>query len=106
MIEPIEPGERQFTAATLEQLTALIVELQSQIDDDYRSEGQDDDTPTMDITIGTTDGTDYGWQTGDNSFTGGAYSHRFWFVYALTRECIPADVATDCINQFNNDMNW
>jgi hypothetical protein len=67
----------------------LLASLQPDIGDEHRVEG-DDETPAMAVTFGVTVGEDgalsWGYQTGDNSFTGGAYGHPYWGVVTLTRE--------------------
>lgn len=39
------------------------------------------------------------YQTGDNSFTGGAYGHPHWAVVWLSAESVPAEVAEEIANQ-------
>lgn len=83
----------------------LIAGLIPQIDDDFRaSDDPDDDTPAMQLTIGftpATDTTEYSWhyQTGDNSFSGGAYSHPHWSVVTILRDSNPQDVAEEIATQ-------
>jgi hypothetical protein len=79
-------------------VSALIPEIQ----DDFRaSEFDDEDSePSMCLTIGFTPETEerdasWGYQTGDNSFTGGAYSHPHWAVVTLTRDCKPEEIANE-----------
>jgi len=87
------------------QWTRLIASLIPQIDDDYRAtEDPDDDVPGMCLTIGFTPETEerdasWNYQTGDNSYTGGAYSHPHWGVVSLYRDSVPADVADDAADQ-------
>lgn len=91
-----------------EQLTALVAELIPTIDDEYRSREQDldDDTPAMDLTVGC-DGETWSYQTGDNSFTGGAYGHADWAVTTLTRDSDPARVAEGLIDDFLDlETDW
>lgn len=44
----------------------------------------DYDCNAMELTVATTDGTSWSYQTGDNSFTGGAYSFQHWSVKNIT----------------------
>jgi len=68
------------------ELAALIADLQPTIRDDYRAyEDSDDAEPSMLLTIGV-DGDGWGWQAGDNSFTGGAYGYHSWGVVAIGRD--------------------
>jgi hypothetical protein len=87
------------------QWAGLIASLIPQIDDDYRAtDDPDDETPGMLLTIGFTPETEerdacWNYQTGDNSFTGGAYSHPHWAVVSIYRDSVPADVADDAAEQ-------
>lgn len=48
---------------------------------------QDDDDHSVQLTVGLNDaGTEWGYQTGDNSFTGGAYSSPHWAVVYFDSE--------------------
>lgn len=89
---------------TIKELASLLISLKPTIQDDYRSSGCDFDneqtTPDMDVTIGWTpeDGS-WDYQTGDNSFTGGAYCHPHWGVVTLNRRSNSRDLAKDIIDQ-------
>lgn len=87
---------------TLKDLSALIVELKGQIADDYRSPGSEDsDVPCMDVTIGwDNDGSGrWNYQTGDNSFSGGAYVYRHWAIATIDRSSNAREVAKDLQGQ-------
>lgn len=83
----------------------LVARLIPEIQDDYRCTDDPDDTePGMCLTVGFTPETEdkgYSWhyQTGDNSFSGGAYSHANWAVVYLGRESDPKDIANDIADQ-------
>jgi hypothetical protein len=83
----------------------LLTTLQGAIGDDYRaSDDPDDETPGMQVTFGFTpedEDTNASWsyQTGDNSYTGGAYGHPFWGVVSLYRDSDPAKVAEDAASE-------
>lgn len=91
--------------------TELVKALIPDIDDDYRAtDDPDDDTPGMCLTVGFTPETedkDESWhyQTGDNSYSGGAYLHRHWAVVYLSRDSVPADVAEEIASQLG-DLVW
>lgn len=91
---------------TIADVSALLRSLKSGISDDYRALGCEDETvPSMQVTIGA-DGTStsYGWQTGDNSYTGGAYSYPFWGVVTLQRRSNCRALAADAINQIRDQL--
>ena len=69
------------------ELIALLTELQTEIGDDYRAtDDPADEEPAMSITIATDDDcTDWQFQTGDNSYTGGCYSYPYWGVGSIAR---------------------
>lgn len=65
-------------------LRRLLIALKPDIADEYRESA--DDLPGIDITIGIdADCHDWSYQTGDNSYTGGAYSYSHWGVGRLYR---------------------
>jgi hypothetical protein len=87
---------------TIADLSLLVRSLKPTILDDYRSPGTDpDDTiPSMDLTIGwSPDDGDWSYQTGDNSFTGGAYLHPIWAVTTIDRRINSREVARDLRDQ-------
>lgn len=67
----------------------------------------DAEEPYIDFTIGCTfsftDGEiAWGFRTGDNSFTGGAYGHREWFTTSILRRSSCMDLATDLISEIDS----
>jgi hypothetical protein len=85
---------------TIAEIRSLLVALKPTIADDYRSEGSEDGPPSMDVTIGWTPSTgSWSYQTGDNSFTGGAYGHPHWAVISLNRRSNSTELAKDIIEQ-------
>ena len=89
----------------LSQWSALVASLVPDIRDEYRaSDEPDDDTPAICLTIGFTpedDEKDCSWsyQTGDNSYSGGAYCHAHWAVVTITRDCNPSQIAEEIADQ-------
>jgi hypothetical protein len=86
------------------QMHALVRELIPDIADDYRAQDSEpsDETPAMTLTIGA-DCDGWSYQTGDNSFTGGAYSYREWSVVTLYRDSDPHEVAEEIISNLCSD---
>lgn len=75
-----------FKAKILPELTALLKELQKYIDNDYRA-SEDDDMPSMQITIALDDNLDrWTYQTGDTSYMGNCYHYPYWGVSTLTKD--------------------
>jgi hypothetical protein len=91
----------------IKDLRALIIELKSQIGDEYRGssyEGpgaEESSVPSMDVTVGAdmTDKDNWSYQTGDNSYTGGAYGYSYWGVTEITRRSNSTEVARDLQDQ-------
>ena len=83
----------------------LLISLKPEIGDDFRAtDDPDDNTPGMCVTIGFTPATEdrecsWNYQTGDNSFTGGAYSHPHWAVICLGRRSDCRELASDAADQ-------
>jgi hypothetical protein len=85
---------------TIAEIRSLLVSLKPTIGDEYRSEGCEDGPPSMDVTVGWTPSTgSWSYQTGDNSFTGGAYGHPHWAVVSLNRRSNSTELAKDVIEQ-------
>lgn len=80
----------------------LLKALKPDIGDDYRA-CEDDETPGMCVTIGATpeeDGTlSWAYQTGDNSYSGGAYGHSHWGVIYLYRRSKSAELAHAAVEE-------
>jgi hypothetical protein len=90
--------------------TRLFKQLKQDIGDDYRASDDPFDTvPGMQVTIGFTpaDGeSDCSWsyQTGDNSYTGGAYGHRHWAVVSLYRRSNSRELAEECAAELSESV--
>ena len=82
------------------ELRGLLMALKRDIRDEYRaSDDPDDHLPGMQVTIGWNEDGDWSWQTGDNSYTGGAYGYPHWAVISLYRRSNCKDLAEDIIDQ-------
>lgn len=91
----INPNTDQMKTPTIKELKALLIHCKSFIDDDCRtSDDPDDSLPGMCVTIGWNpeDGS-WNWQTGDNSYTGGAYGFPVWAVVYLYRRSSCVELA-------------
>lgn len=82
----------------------LLATLKTDIEDDYRAtDDPDDETPAMCVTFGVTVADDgnlsWSYQTGDNSYTGGAYGHPYWGVVTLTRESDCGELAMEAMEE-------
>lgn len=91
---------------TLErEIERLLKALKPDIGDEYRaSDDPADNLPGMCVTIGATfhpeDGTiTWSYQTGDNSYSGGAYSHAHWGVVYLYRRSNSRQLAHEAVNE-------
>lgn len=84
---------------TIRDLAALVRAVKADISDEYRA-SEDDDTPGICLTVGwSADTGEWSYQTGDNSFTGGAYHYPHWAVVSIYRGCNSRDVARDIREQ-------
>lgn len=82
----------------------LLVSLKKQISCDTIIETGDGDVQGLDVTIGCTfnfsDGEiSWNYQTGDNSYTGGAYGHPEWFTCSLMKRSSCKEIATDLADE-------
>ncbi len=72
------------------EISKLLKNIQKFITDDNRaSDDPEDTTPGIQITVATTTGESWDYQTGDNSYSGGAYCHPHWSVQSIYKD-------TDC----------
>lgn len=91
--------------------TKLLKSLKTDIHDDFRASDDDEDTtPGMCVTIGFTPSdadTAYSWhyQTGDNSYSGGAYGHANWAVISLYRRSNSKELANDIADQIAESVS-
>jgi hypothetical protein len=71
----------------LEDLYKLCRAVKQDISDEFRAtEDPDDNAPGIQLTVGwDPDCGDWSYQTGDNSYTGGAYSFPWWGVIGVYR---------------------
>lgn len=83
------------------EIAELVAALIPEIGDEYRATDDPEDTePGMCLTIGTDDeAASWSYQTGDNSYTGGAYGSPHWAVVYLSRESDPAVVAREACEE-------
>lgn len=91
--------------------TKLFKSLKADISDDYRASDDPDDTlPGMCVTIGFTPSSEdksssWHYQTGDNSYSGGAYSHHHWAVISLYRRSNSTELANDAADQIAESVS-
>lgn len=83
---------------TIRDLRSLLIALKGDIDDDYRAD-DDCDHPSMCVTIGASTDGSWDYQTGDNSYSGGAYGHKHWAVVTLDRRSNCTELARDIQGQ-------
>lgn len=82
----------------IKDLASLVKSLKKDIDDDYRID-EDDDKPGMCLTIGWSNDGDWNYQTGDNSFSGGAYFHPHWAIVSIYRRSNSLEIAREIQSQ-------
>lgn len=93
---------RSHLAAFRRDLESLLKGLKPTIGDDDRSH-EEAGLPSIAITVGaeiTPDGISWNYQTGDNSFTGGAYGFHHWGIVDLHRRDNSRRLADDIVEQF------
>lgn len=80
----------------------LVQDLIPTIADDYRAD-EEFDEPSMQLTVAIDDwATTWSFQTGDNSYTGGAYGLPHWAVAYLTLDTDPHEVAKEIVDQLED----
>jgi hypothetical protein len=103
-----EKQQARARASVVAQWTRLLRSLKKNIADDYRA-GEDEDIPGMCVTFGLGEDQDgalsWSYQTGDNSFTGGAYGFSAWGVVSLYRRSNSRELAEDAFSQAFDAMD-
>lgn len=95
----------RYKLPTVTELASLIVSLKKTIGDEYRAyEDDDSTTPSMLVTIGANEKGEWNYQTGDNSYSGGAYGFPHWAVVAIDRRSNSREVARDIRDQLADLM--
>jgi hypothetical protein len=79
-------------------IEGLVNDCKAEISDEYRAY-EDDDEPGIQLTIGWDGKKDWSFQTGDNSYTGGAYHYPHWAVVAVYRDTDASEIAVEIHEQ-------
>lgn len=83
---------------TIKEITSLLVSLKADIGDDFRAH-EDDDKPGIQVTIATTDGNSWSYQTGDTQFMGSAYHYAHWSTVYLYRDSNCRELAREAVEE-------
>lgn len=102
----METQEQQpFALPDKADIVRLLTALKGQIRDEYRcTDDPDDDQPGMLVTIGASKDGTWSYQTGDNSYTGGAYGHPFWGLAYLLRDSDLDELAESVLDEISEQM--
>tara|TARA_Y100000114_G_C11717702_1_gene306841 strand:+ start:173 stop:472 length:300 start_codon:yes stop_codon:yes gene_type:complete len=76
-------------------------ELLIELIEDIRIRDIDQDDEYIDITVACNgdDPQDWGFQTGDNSYSGACYFYRHWAIGSIDFQTDPKELATDLLDQ-------
>lgn len=95
-----ESAAHNLKLPTLSALTILITGIKRYIGDDCRA-SEEDTLPSIQLTVGADEkGWDY--QSGDNSYSGGAYFYRYWGVVSVYRRSNSRELARDILDQIKD----
>lgn len=88
-----------------EDLQAIVDKIVTEYEQYYKD---NEDVEYIQLTVGTngdlcevSGSTLYGYQTGDNSYTGGAYGYNHWGVVEIDDESDPEEVVEDICEQLS-----
>ena len=88
---------------TLTEISNLLRDLKPSICNDCRaSDDPDDNTPGICVTVGASPDGTWDYQTGDNSYTGAAYFHKYWGVVYLYRNSNCKELARECLGEIRD----
>ena len=79
-------------------IESLVEAVKEEISDEYRA-SEDDDEPGIQLTVGWDGKENWSYQSGDNSFTGGAYGYQHWAVVSVHRDTDAERLASDIRGQ-------
>jgi len=83
---------------TIKELSSLIKSIKPHICDDYKDEN--DELPRIDLTCAINDNGEWGYQTGDDSYSGAAYFYPHWAVVSIYRRSNSRDLAKEIREQW------
>ena len=70
--------------------------------EDFASAIEEDEAPYNYLTVGMNDSGEWSFQTGDNSFTGGAYGYAHWAVVSVFEDSDPEEVYQEIVSQLED----
>jgi len=86
---------------TIKELSTLVKAVKRSIDRGCRAScDPDDNLPGIQLTCGINYQGDWSYQTGDNSYTGGAYGYPYWAVVSVYRRTNSRDLAREILDQW------
>ncbi len=88
----------------IKELVPLIKSIKKSICDDYRA-FDGDDIAGIQLTVGADGKGDWDYQTGDNSYSGGAYRFSDWAVVGIYRNSNSLEVAREIRDQLANQIS-
>lgn len=94
----------RFALPSRAELARLVRAVRSDISPEFRAyEG--DETPGICLTIGANRKGNWSYQTGDNSFTGGAYGFASWAVVSIYRDSNSFTVADEIRGELSESLH-
>jgi hypothetical protein len=87
---------------TIKELSDLIKSIKPDICDEYKE--ADDDLPSISLTCGMNHQGAWSYQTGDNSYTGGAYGYPYWAVVSIFRRSNSRELAKEIREQWLDEL--
>lgn len=92
---------------TKREIYELVRAVKQDISNEYRATNEpDDEIPGIQLTVATNyDNSKWSYQTGDNSYTGGAYLLPHWAVVEVYRSSNCREIANDIFDQWADLIN-
>ena len=95
--------ELKLKYPSISELSSLIKAIKPSICDSYIQEG--DSLASIKLTIGYSIDGSWDYQTGDNSYSGGAYFHSYWGIVDIYRRSNSRSLSKDLIEQLA-ELTW
>ena len=101
--------ERADVIADIAQLAQSLHDEYMEDDEIVAAANDENGEGVMLLTIGagvSDDDVDWSWQSGDNSYTGGAYSYPNWGVVWFSPEMTGKEYAKEIVDDLVNSLPW
>jgi len=96
----------RFKLPSRSELASLVRSVRSDISPEFRAtDDPGDETPAICLTVGADRSGRWSYQTGDNSFTGGAYGFASWAVVTVDKGANSFALADEILSELGDALH-